>query len=220
VQSISNLQSAICNPLTFFYPSCFSFANSKCRQQILFAFWCDRSWCKQGDRFLVGYGLIAIVESLLAVARHQLPEVNEVKPEFEIFTTRLPNVFAVHSQKSRQRYEVYPDSNSCTCPHWFHRHEQEGFRDKHLEAVRAALQSGIPLLREPQTDTEKLIEKFTDEFGWIGGGQIAQARVWLESRLAIAFLLFPKCWGCIGVMTHSLHKCQCKARDQLLSPQI
>ncbi|MBN3875279.1 hypothetical protein [Nostoc sp. JL23] len=135
------------------------------------------------DAVLTDYDT-AIVESLLAVARHQLPG---VKPEFEIFTTRLPNVFAVHSRKSGQRYEVYPDSNSCTCPHWLHRHEQEGFRDKHLDAVRAALQSGIPLLREPQTDTEKLIESFTNEFGWIGGGQVAQARVWLESRFGKDF---------------------------------
>ncbi|WP_334703739.1 hypothetical protein [Nostoc sp.] len=130
------------------------------------------------DTVLADYDT-AIKESLLAVARLQ-PSV-EVKSEFEIFTTRLPNVFAVHSHKSGKRYEVYPDSDSCTCPHWLHRHEQEGFKDKHLEAVRAALQSGILLLRETQTDTEKLIEKFTDEFGWIGGGQIAQARVWLES---------------------------------------
>ncbi|MEH1777060.1 hypothetical protein [Nostoc sp.] len=135
------------------------------------------------DAVLVDFG-IAIKESLLGVARLQAkPE----KPEFEIFTTRLPNVFAVHSRKSGQRYEVYPDSGCCTCPHWLHRHEQEGFKDKHLEAVRAVLQSGIPLMREPQTDTGKLIEKFTDEFGWIGGGQIASARVWLESRFGNDF---------------------------------
>ncbi|MEH1821502.1 MAG: hypothetical protein V7L31_20885 [Nostoc sp.] len=143
-----------------------------------------------GDVVLADY-VTAIKESLLAVARLQPSVVEEVltevKPEFEIFTTRLPNVFAIHSHKSGQRYEVYPDSNSCTCPHWLHRHEQEGFKDKHLDAVKAALQSGIPLMREPQTDTEKLIEKFTDEFGWIGGGQIAQARVWLESRFGSDF---------------------------------
>ncbi|MHC5826245.1 MAG: hypothetical protein ACYT04_62905, partial [Nostoc sp.] len=61
------------------------------------------------------------------------------KPELEIFETDNPNVFAVYNRDSGKRYEVSLGSNdSCTCPHWFYRHQQEGFQDKHIEAVNVA----------------------------------------------------------------------------------
>ncbi|MHC5779211.1 hypothetical protein [Nostoc sp.] len=52
--------------------------------------------------------------------------IEKTKPELEVFTTNDPNVFAVHSLSSGKRYEVCPDSNFCSCPHWLYRHEQEG----------------------------------------------------------------------------------------------
>ncbi|MBN3951904.1 MAG: hypothetical protein HWQ38_37760 [Nostoc sp. NMS7] len=57
---------------------------------------------------------------------------------FRVFATNDPNVFAVYSRDSGKRYQVCLDSNSCTCPHWIYRHEQEGFEDKHILAVNAA----------------------------------------------------------------------------------
>ncbi|MFN6572335.1 hypothetical protein [Dendronalium sp. ChiSLP03b] len=102
-----------------------------------------------GDAVLVDFG-IAVKESLLAVARLAPKE----DPSLEAFATNKPNVFAVYSHKQGQpskRYEVNLEAGSCTCPHYEHRHEQENFRDKHIEAVRLALKiRTTPLPMEPE----------------------------------------------------------------------
>lgn len=63
------------------------------------------------------------------------------KPEFEVYPTERESVFTVTSRKSGKNYQVYLESNYCTCPHWFNRHGQPGFRDKHIDAVKNFLQS-------------------------------------------------------------------------------
>jgi hypothetical protein len=101
-----------------------------------------------GDAMLVDFG-IAIKESLLAVARLQAqPE----KPALEVFATNRPNVYGVYSHKAgleSKRYEVDLTSNSCTCLHYQHRHGQEGFKDKHIEAVREEEQIHTKVPMEP-----------------------------------------------------------------------
>ncbi|WP_445634618.1 hypothetical protein NSTC745_06440 [Nostoc sp. DSM 114161] len=114
-----------------------------------------------GDMVLVDFG-IAIKESLLAVARLQTqPE----KPALEVFATTRPNVYAVYSHKSGQeskRYEVDLKSESCTCPHYEHRHDQEGFKDKHIEAVKIALSlRTTPLLFEEEMLLDKPFDELT-----------------------------------------------------------
>lgn len=112
-----------------------------------------------GDAMLVDFG-IAIKESLLAVARIQAqPE----KPALEVFATTRPNIFAVYSHKSgfeSKRYEVDLNAQTCTCPHYEHRHSLEGFKDKHIEAVRAALLVGTTPL---PIEEEMLLNKPFDE---------------------------------------------------------
>ncbi|MEH2201142.1 hypothetical protein [Nostoc sp.] len=100
-----------------------------------------------GDAVLVDFG-IAIKESLLAVARLQS---QQELPALEVFATNRPNIYAVYSHKAgleSKRYEVDLTSKSCTCPHYEHRHEQEGFKDKHIDAVKAALERVAPLPME------------------------------------------------------------------------
>lgn len=112
-----------------------------------------------GDALLIDFG-IAVKESLLAVARLQAqPE----KPALEVFATNRPNIFAVYSHKFGQeskRYEVDLALETCTCPHYEHRHDQDGFIDKHIEAVKTALRVQTkPLLLEE----EMLLDKPFDE---------------------------------------------------------
>jgi hypothetical protein len=97
-----------------------------------------------GDCLFADYGS-AIKESLLAVARLQ------PQSEMEVFATTRPNVFAVYSHKPNLTtcYQVNLETKSCTCPHYQHRHEQEGFKDKHIEAVRLALLLSPTLPTEP-----------------------------------------------------------------------
>lgn len=59
-----------------------------------------------------------------------------ISPELEVFPTERESVFTVTNRKSGKNYQVYLESNYCTCPHWFNRHGQVGFRDKHIDAVR------------------------------------------------------------------------------------
>ncbi|NDJ21011.1 hypothetical protein GS682_04995 [Nostoc sp. B(2019)] len=116
-----------------------------------------------GDAIFVDFG-VAIKESLLAVARLQArPE----KPALEVFATTRPNVYAVYSHKpglESKRYEVDLTSESCTCPHYEHRHEQESFKDKHIEAVRTALRiRTTPLLMEEEMLLDQPCDELTIE---------------------------------------------------------
>ncbi|MEH1828235.1 MAG: hypothetical protein V7L22_23360 [Nostoc sp.] len=133
-----------------------------------------------GDVVLADYDT-AIIESLLAVARLQVqPEIAESavfsqgetpramgfaqeeqlvhSPALEVFATTRPNIFAVYSHKARlesKRYEVDLTSESCTCPHYEHRHSLEGFKDKHIEAVKTAVAASAPLLIDPQIEEDR-----------------------------------------------------------------
>ncbi|MBD2437398.1 hypothetical protein [Nostoc sp. FACHB-110] len=113
-----------------------------------------------GDILLVDFG-IAVKESLLAVARLAPKE----DPSFEIYATDEPEVYAVYSHKPGQetkRYEVNLAINSCTCPHYEHRHEQEGFRDKHIEAVKLAIAIHTALPQEREMLLDKPFDELTD----------------------------------------------------------
>ncbi|MCC5636352.1 hypothetical protein LC593_10870 [Nostoc sp. CHAB 5844] len=112
------------------------------------------------DALLIDFG-IAVKESLLAVARIAPKE----NPTLEVFATDEPEVYAVYSHKPNQpslRYEVDLKANSCTCPHYYHRHEQEGFKDKHIEAVRLALQVHTSLRLEKEMLLDKPFDELTD----------------------------------------------------------
>ncbi|MFK0735172.1 MAG: hypothetical protein ACFKPT_02420 [Gloeotrichia echinulata GP01] len=111
------------------------------------------------DALLIDFG-IAVKESLLAVSRLQT---QEEKPALEVFATHRPNVYAVYSHKFGQeskRYEVDLAAQTCTCPHYEYRHHQDGFIDKHIEAVRAALR--VQAVRLP-LEEEMLLDKSFDE---------------------------------------------------------
>lgn len=111
-----------------------------------------------GDQLLISFG-IAVNETLLAVAEIQA---QETKPEMEVYTTATPGVYAVYSYKkdSFNRYEVNLSTETCTCPHHKHRHEQEGFKDKHIDYVKTTLLiRTTPLIREE----EMLLNKPCDE---------------------------------------------------------
>lgn len=69
-----------------------------------------------------------------------------VEQELEVLPIIDLNVFAVTNHKTGKRYEVCFPPYSCTCPHWANRHRQEGFQDKHIEAVKNFLQSSLKKL--------------------------------------------------------------------------
>jgi hypothetical protein len=77
----------------------------------------------------------------LAESTQELAAAKE-SPSLQVFPTERENIYAVFSYKPGQpitRYEVNLKTNSCTCPHYQHRHGQTGFQDKHIEAVKLAL---------------------------------------------------------------------------------
>lgn len=112
-----------------------------------------------GDRLLIDFG-IAVKETLLAVAELQTQQTERM----EIYTTATPGLYAVYSHKPNQtnRYEVNLEANTCTCPHHQYRHHQEGFKDKHIIYVRAALTiRTTPPIREEEMLLDKPFDELT-----------------------------------------------------------
>lgn len=88
----------------------------------------------------LSFKLFAIPQEAIASLCESATELIET-PEFEIYPTDTENVFSVASRKSGKYYQVCLDSGSCSCLHWKHRHGQDGFEDKHIDAVKVFLQS-------------------------------------------------------------------------------